>query len=96
MLAKLLYLTKGILGRTFYIIPEQPERIQIEITNRCNYTCGMCPRESFQLPESDISPDLFRLIIDRITQGADQMARPATMSPSPAGESRCSIHRSLT
>ncbi|MCF6154399.1 MAG: radical SAM protein [Candidatus Brocadia sp.] len=61
-----LYLIKGIVGRTFYIIPQRPERIQIEITNRCNYTCGMCPRESFNLPEKDISLDLFQKIIDRL------------------------------
>lgn len=66
MLTNPLYLIKGIVGRTFYIIPQRPERIQIEITNRCNYTCGMCPRESFNLPEKDISPDLFYKIIDRI------------------------------
>ncbi|MCF6150336.1 MAG: radical SAM protein [Candidatus Kuenenia sp.] len=61
-----LYLTKGIFGRTFYIFPERPERIQIEITNRCNYSCGMCPRETFNLPDKDISFDLFKNIIDRI------------------------------
>ena len=61
-----LYLIKGVLGRTFYIIPQRPERIQVEITNRCNYTCGMCPRESFNLPEKDISFDLFKKIIDRL------------------------------
>lgn len=66
MLTNPLYLIKGVLGRTFYIIPQQPERIQIEITNRCNYTCGMCPRESFNLPEKDISLSLFREIVDRI------------------------------
>ncbi len=61
-----LYLVKGIFGRTFYIFPERPERIQIEITNRCNYSCGMCPRETFNLPEKDIPFDLFKHIIDRI------------------------------
>ena len=61
-----LYLIKGVFGRTFYIFPQRPERIQIEITNRCNYTCGMCPRESFNLPEKDISLDLFKKIIDRL------------------------------
>ena len=61
-----LYLIKGVFGRTFYIIPQRPERIQVEITNRCNYTCGMCPRESFNLPEKDISFDLFKKIIDRL------------------------------
>src|SRR5574337_1020300 len=66
MLTNPLYLLKGIVGRTFYIIPQRPERIQIEITNRCNYTCGMCPRESFNLPEKDISLDLFQKIIDRL------------------------------
>ena len=66
MLKNPLYLIKGVLGRTFYIFPQRPERIQIEITNRCNYTCGMCPRESFNLPEKDIPLDLFKKIIDRL------------------------------
>jgi len=66
MLKNLLYLIKGVFGRTFYIIPQRPERIQIEITNRCNYTCGMCPRESFNLPERDIPLDLFKKIIDKL------------------------------
>ena len=66
MLKNSLYLIKGVFGRTFYIFPQRPERIQIEITNRCNYTCGMCPRESFNLPEKDIPLDLFKKIIDRL------------------------------
>ncbi|NUO08850.1 MAG: SPASM domain-containing protein [Candidatus Brocadia sp.] len=66
MLTNPLYLFKGIVGRTFYIIPQRPERIQIEITNRCNYTCSMCPRESFNLPENDIPFDLFQKIMDRL------------------------------
>lgn len=66
MLTTSLYLLKGIVGRTFYIIPQRPERIQIEITNRCNYTCGMCPRDSFNLPENDISFGLFQEIIDKL------------------------------
>ncbi len=66
MLTNPLYLIKGVLGRTFYVIPKRPERIQIEITNRCNYTCGMCPRESFNLPENDIPFDLFKNIVDRL------------------------------
>lgn len=68
MIGKPLHLIKGIAGRTFYRIPQQPERIQIEITNRCNYSCGMCPREYFHLPENDISFDLFTRIIHRLTQ----------------------------
>ena len=61
-----LYLIKGIFGRTFYLFPPRPERVQIEITNRCNFTCGMCPRESFNLPDRDIAFDLFKNIIDRL------------------------------
>jgi MoaA/NifB/PqqE/SkfB family radical SAM enzyme len=68
MFTKPLHLIKGIVGRTFYSVPQQPERIQIEITNRCNYSCGMCPRESFNLPEKDISFDLFTKIIHRLAQ----------------------------
>ncbi len=62
-----LYFLKGILGRTFYIIPQRPERIQIEITNRCNFSCGMCPRDLFNLSQEDIPLGLFKKIIDRIT-----------------------------
>ncbi|MCF6158955.1 MAG: radical SAM protein [wastewater metagenome] len=58
---------KGVIGRTFYVIPQRPERIQIEVTNRCNYRCGMCPREFFRLPEKDIAFHLFTQIVDRLT-----------------------------
>lgn len=61
------YFLKGIFGRTFYLFPQRPERIQIEITNRCNYSCGMCPRDLFNLPNEDIPFGLFKKIIDRIT-----------------------------
>lgn len=70
MFTSSLYLAKGIIGRTFYIIPRRPERIQVEITNRCNYRCGMCPRDSFHLPEKDMPFGLFVKIIDSLTQNS--------------------------
>ena len=86
MLTNPLYLIKGILSRTLYIIPRQPERIQIEITNRCNCACGMCPRESFNLFEKDIPLDLFKKIIDNITQLSLNQIAPLTSPPSQGGD----------
>src|SRR5574337_1234727 len=86
MLTNPLYLIKGILNRTLYIIPPQPERIQIEITNRCNCACGMCPRESFNLPEKDIPLDLFKKIIDNITQLSLNQITSLTSSPLQGGD----------
>jgi len=44
-----------------------PGEIQIEITNRCNLNCPMCPRDDFQdLPLEDLSLGLFQLLLEKI------------------------------
>jgi len=54
------------LGRLFYIIPEYPHQAQIEITNRCNLNCAMCPRDYFKVPKEDMPFDMFKKIIKRL------------------------------
>ena len=57
---------KDALGRLLYIIPDYPSQAQIEITNRCNLTCKMCPRDYFSLLKEDMPLETFKKIVDRL------------------------------
>jgi len=57
---------KEALGRLFYTIPDYPSQAQIEITNRCNLTCKMCPRDYFNLLKEDMPLDIFKEIVSRL------------------------------
>ena len=57
---------KEALGRLLYIIPDDPSQAQIEVTNRCNLTCKMCPRDYFNLPREDMPLDIFKKIVSRL------------------------------
>ncbi|MBW1824114.1 MAG: radical SAM protein [Deltaproteobacteria bacterium] len=54
------------LGRILYMIPDYPSQAQIEITNRCNLACKMCPRDYFNLLKEDMPLETFKKIVDRI------------------------------
>ncbi len=41
-------------------------KIQIEVTNRCNLSCGMCQRKYFNLEYTDIPMSIFKAILDGI------------------------------
>lgn len=43
-----------------------PERVTIEITNRCNLQCFMCPRNKVKMEIGDMEVSLFKKIIDEI------------------------------
>lgn len=44
-----------------------PGEIQVEITNRCNLNCQMCPRNDFsELPVEDMPLEQFRLFLQKI------------------------------
>jgi len=43
-----------------------PEVIQIEITNRCNLHCPMCPRNRMHLPIKDMAYETFERVVSRI------------------------------
>ena len=57
---------KEVVGRLWYVIPDRPSQAQIEITNRCNLTCEMCPRDHFNLIRDDMPLETFTQIIDRL------------------------------
>lgn len=57
---------KEAFGRLLYIVPNYPSQAQIEITNRCNLTCTMCPRNHFNLPNEDMPFETFKKIVSRL------------------------------
>ena len=56
------------LGRLFYILPVVPTQAQIEITNKCNLDCVMCPREDLAVEYKHMDFDLFKKIIERLNE----------------------------
>ncbi|PWW82161.1 hypothetical protein CR164_07460 [Prosthecochloris marina] len=43
-------------------------RVQIEPTNRCNFTCGYCRRTHWARPEGDMRLERFREVLDRLPE----------------------------
>ncbi len=54
------------LKRLFFVVPEKPRVIQIEITNKCNLDCAMCPRKNFDLVYEDMKPDILKQVAEKI------------------------------
>lgn len=62
----MLDIVKETLGRLFYFLPSMPAQAQIEITNKCNLDCNMCPRESLAVEYKHMDFDLFEKIVGRL------------------------------
>ena len=46
-----------------------PHELQLEVTNRCNLDCHMCPRLTLlKVPEVDMSWETFTRVLDRLTE----------------------------
>ena len=63
----MLQLVKETLGRIFYLLPPLPQNVQLEVTNLCNLSCGMCPREELNIPFEHMPLDRAKAIIDRLS-----------------------------
>ena len=52
------------------VVPERAilRRIQIEPTNRCNFTCGYCRRTHWARPEGDMDLERFQEVLDRLPE----------------------------
>ncbi len=60
--------------RTLFHVPHRnPTMVQVNITNRCNMVCPMCPREVLDLPQNDLPVEKALRIIDRL-DGARKLA----------------------
>lgn len=47
-------------------LPFEPESICVELTNRCNYSCEICPQSKSRLQKIDMDFEFFKKIIDNI------------------------------
>ena len=45
-----------------------PNRITVELTNRCNVSCTFCPRQTIDMPLGYMEPELFKKIIDEASE----------------------------
>lgn len=45
----------------------RPREVQLEVTNRCNLDCDMCPRLTLlKVPEQDMAPEVFEAVLERL------------------------------
>lgn len=54
------------LRRIFFISSKLPKTAQIEVTNRCNLDCKMCPREHLNVEYKDMDFELFKILINKL------------------------------
>jgi MoaA/NifB/PqqE/SkfB family radical SAM enzyme len=59
------------LNRLFYKIPAKPRNVQIEVTNRCNMDCSMCPREDLEIELEHMDWDKFLFVVNQLQSGED-------------------------
>lgn len=57
--------------RLRYNLPEAPQQVQIEITNRCNMDCHMCPREDLEIELEHMDWDKFVTVVNKLTGKED-------------------------
>jgi len=55
-----------ILKRFLHISNKKIRRLNIEVTNKCNLNCEMCPRDYYKLPEENMEFSDFKKIIDKM------------------------------
>lgn len=67
----MLNLIKETFDRLQYNIPSRPQQVQIEITNRCNMDCHMCPREVMGLELEHMDWNKFVVVVDKLTDKED-------------------------
>jgi len=54
--------------RLRYSLPLKPRQVQIEITNRCNMDCPMCPREVLDIELEHMDWDKFLTVVDKLKE----------------------------
>jgi radical SAM protein with 4Fe4S-binding SPASM domain len=53
-----------------------PDRITLELTNRCNLSCTMCPRQHMTYPLGDMDCSLFKRLIDEMADNGARILVP--------------------
>ncbi len=67
----MLSLALDTLNRLRYKLPSKPRHIQIEVTNRCNMDCSMCPREDLEIELEHMDWAKFLAVVDQLTDKED-------------------------
>lgn len=67
----MLSLALDTFNRLIYKIPRKPRHIQIEVTNRCNMDCSMCPREDLEIELEHMDWDKFVAVVDQLQSKED-------------------------
>jgi MoaA/NifB/PqqE/SkfB family radical SAM enzyme len=49
-----------------------PIEVQLEITNRCNFDCEMCPRDHLAAPERHMDEETFGIVLERM-EGVEEV-----------------------
>jgi len=55
----------------FFAITNSPRKLQLEITNRCNLNCGMCPRTELSLEYKDMDLSVLKCIAQKMPPHAE-------------------------
>jgi glycosyltransferase involved in cell wall biosynthesis/MoaA/NifB/PqqE/SkfB family radical SAM enzyme len=58
-------LGKEFIDRLIYRIPKLPKEAQIEVTNRCNFSCKMCQRYGLGVSFTDMDWSTYEKILDK-------------------------------
>lgn len=53
-----------------YLMMRLPPIVDLEVTNRCNLSCAMCPRQSMTRPSGTMSEQTFCQVLDKCPPGA--------------------------
>ncbi|SVD41094.1 uncharacterized protein METZ01_LOCUS393948, partial [marine metagenome] len=64
----MLKLALDTVKRLGYRLPLKPRQVQIEITNRCNMDCPMCPREVLNIELEHMEWDKFIAVVDKLKE----------------------------
>ncbi len=57
-------------------VSEFPQRVTLEITNRCNLSCPFCPRHFMDDALGDMDPHLFRRLVDELAAAGTKTLVP--------------------
>jgi len=66
--SNILKLVQETFKRLRYSLPVKPRQVQIEITNRCNMDCPMCPREVLDIELEHMDWDRFVTVVGKLTE----------------------------
>ncbi|MEC7640566.1 MAG: radical SAM protein [Nitrospinota bacterium] len=65
------HLVAETINRLRYKLPTKPRYVQIEVTNRCNLDCHMCPREDLNIELEHMDWDKFTTVVNKLQDHED-------------------------